>query len=81
MIPADHVAVGSRVRAKDVDTGTVRTLTFLGPWDVDVAAGIYSYRAPLSLSFMGRAVGDVVTVPVDRSEQTLEIVEIASGLA
>lgn len=81
MAAADVVTVGTRVHARNVETEEERTFVFLGPWDVDVPRGVYSYRAPLSHAFMGRSAGDVVTIPADGGEQDFEILEIASALA
>ncbi|MHC4592916.1 MAG: GreA/GreB family elongation factor, partial [Planctomycetota bacterium] len=61
MAQADHVTVGSRVRARNPSTGEVESLTFLGPWDARPEERIYAYNAPLGQAFMGRRAGDVVT--------------------
>ena len=76
-----YVTVGSRVRARNLETGKLETLTFLGPWDADPAAGIYSYRAPLSLAFMGAEVGATVKFSSEARERRWEIVEIEPALA
>jgi len=76
----DAVTIGSRIVSRDRDTGAKMTLTFLGPWDVDVEGGIYSYRAPLSQAFMGKMVGSVVEVELDREKKRFEVVVIESAL-
>jgi len=75
-----HVTVGSRVRARNLETGAIETFTFLGPWDADPAAGVYSYRAPLSHAFMGRAAGESVTFTSADGERRWEILEVAPAL-
>ena len=75
------VTVGSRVLARRTDTGEERTFTFLGPWDVDTKAGIYSYRAPLSLAFMGRKPGETIGLTLDRVDQNWEILSVESALS
>jgi transcription elongation factor GreA len=76
----DEVTVGSTVRVRNAATGEEREYTFLGPWDVRVEEGVYSYRAPLSLAFMGKAVGDEVEVTLDDETLTFEILEVRSAL-
>jgi transcription elongation GreA/GreB family factor len=80
MAEASYVTIGSRVRARRMDTGEEETLTFLGPWDADPKNGIYSYKAPLSLTFMGAAEGDTVTLERDHEQTSWEILEIESAL-
>jgi transcription elongation factor GreA len=76
----DSVTVGSRVVARDTESGVERTMTFLGPWDLDVENGIYSYRAPLSMAFMGKVVGSLVQVELDGEMRRYEIVSVESAL-
>jgi len=74
------VTVGSRVRARSLDTGAEETLIFLGPWDADISKHIYYYRAAMSLAFMGRAAGDTVVLKTDAGERRWEIIEIGPAL-
>jgi transcription elongation factor GreA len=74
------VSIGSRVSARDQNTGETKDFTFLGPWDVDTENGIYSYRAPLSLSFMGKKPGDVAVFDYDGEARRYEIISICSAL-
>jgi len=76
----DTVTVGSAVRARRLPDGEERTLRFFGPWDSDVENHIYFYRAPLSLAFMGKKAGDVVTYGEGANEQAWEILEVGPGL-
>ncbi|MEN8149995.1 MAG: GreA/GreB family elongation factor [Planctomycetota bacterium] len=76
----DIVTVGSRIVSRDAESGGEKTLTFLGPWDVDVEGGVFSYRAPLSQAFMGKKAGAVVEVEIDRETRRFEIVSIESAL-
>jgi len=75
-----EVSIGSRVTARDQNTGETKDFTFLGPWDVDTENGIYSYRAPLSLSFMGKKPGDVAVFDFDDETKRFEIIKIRSAL-
>ncbi len=74
------VSIGSKVTARDQNTGETKKFTFLGPWDVDTENGIYSYRAPLSLSFMGKKPGDVAVFDYDDETRRFEIISICSAL-
>jgi transcription elongation factor GreA len=74
------VSIGSRVTARDQTSGETKNFTFLGPWDADVEAGIFSYRAPLSLSFMGKKPGEVAVFDFDGETRRFEIVSICSAV-
>jgi len=76
----DTVTVGSKVRARNLDTGREESLTFLGPWDTDVAHGVYYYRAPLAQAFMGKAVGETVAFGEGENRRQWEVLEIAAGI-
>ncbi len=73
----DNITVGSTVKAKDSSSGALETFTFLGPWDADHDKGIFSYRAPFALAFMGKKVGETVTAPSGSGERTWEIVDVS----
>jgi len=79
MSDSETVTVGSRVKARDLGSGETITLTFLGPWDADPDAGVYSYRAPLSLAFMGKRAGDIVTWSTSETERRYEILEVEAA--
>jgi len=74
------VTVGSKVRARDAETGAEEAFTFLGPWDTDVQRRIFYYRAPLALAFMGKAVGETAVFGEGEKRRTWKIIEISSGL-
>ncbi len=80
MASADHVTVGSRVRARNLSSGQVEALTFLGPWDARPEDRVYAYNASLGLAFMGKRVGETVTFQVGTEERRWEIVAIEPGL-
>ena len=73
---SETVTVGSAVEVKDVVTSEVSTMTFLGPWDADHDAGIFAYLAELGLAFMGKAVGDRVSIEFDGQEHAWEILVV-----
>ena len=75
-ISTDKVTIGTAVLLRDVATGQEKTVTFLGPWDADIAQGVYSYLAPLGLRFMGKKVGEHVSASLDAAESEFEILRI-----
>jgi len=74
------VSIGSRVTARDQNTGETKDFTFLGPWDTDIDGGIFSYQAPMSLSFMGKKPGEVAVFDFDGQTRRFEIISISSAL-
>lgn len=73
---AHHVTVGSRVRAKNLDTGEERTFTFLGPWDAEPAEGVLAYNAPLGQAFMGAEAGETVIYRADTERRRWEVLSV-----
>jgi transcription elongation factor GreA len=80
MAAADHVTIGSEVKARNLATDQIERMIFLGPWDADHDNDIYSYRAMLGQAFMGRKVGDPAELASAGEQKTWEIVEISPGL-
>jgi transcription elongation factor GreA len=80
MAESTSVTIGSSVQVKDLSTGKSATFVFLGPWDADPNNKIYSYRAPLSLAFMGKSAGDIAVLSTDKGEQKWEILGIRAGI-
>lgn len=77
---SDYVNVGTRIRARDLDSGAEEVYTFLGIWDSDPDRGILSYTAPLSLAFMGRKTGETVEFGEGDERRSWEILEIGPGV-
>ena len=80
MAAGDFVNVGTQVVAKRLPDGPTETLTFLGPWDAKTDRGIYYYKAPLALAFMGRRVGETVTYQTDAGQTQWEVLEIRPAI-
>jgi len=80
MAQGDTVNIGTTVRARRFSTGQEETLTFLGPWDAATQKGIYFYKAPLALAFMGKAVGDTVVLQADAGEERWKILEVKPAI-
>jgi transcription elongation GreA/GreB family factor len=79
-VPSDHVGIGSRVVFREKETGETRTVTFLGPFDTDVEAGVYNYKAPFSQKVLGLRIGESGTVTLDGKDLELEVVSIENAL-
>jgi transcription elongation GreA/GreB family factor len=80
-VPTEHVGVGSQVMLRNLADGAQRVMTFLGPFDVDVDRGVYSYLAPVAQRLMGSDVGRRVTLTMDGRDTDFEIAAITNGLA
>ena len=80
-VPSEHVGVGSRVTLRNMADGNERVMTFLGPFETDVDAGVFNYSAPLSQRLMGRPVGDHVTLNIDGHEVEFEVAAISCAVA
>jgi len=76
MANVPHVTIGSRVRARNLESGEIETFTFLGPWDAEPADGVYSYKAPLSQAFMGAEVGQTVKFSMAGRQRSWEVIEV-----
>lgn len=80
-VPHDSVGVGSKVTLRRLDDQQEVEMSFLGPWDSDLAARVYSYQTPLAQSMMGKRVGDEVTLKIDGGEgRPYRIEKIGSAL-
>ena len=80
-VPEQGVGIGSRVTLRNVADGAERVMTFFGPFETDVDAGVFSYLAPVSQQLMGRQIGDHVKITTDGNEVEFEIVATANALA
>src|SRR5262249_38425094 len=79
-VPTDHIGVGSKATVKNLETGVVQSLTFLGPFEGDLERGIYNYKAPVTQKLMGLHVGENARVALDGHERAWEVLEITNGL-
>jgi transcription elongation factor GreA len=80
MTTTDFVNVGTRVTARDLETGKDETYAFLGVWDSDPDNHVLSYRAPLAMAFMGRKVSDQVEYGEEGDKRRWEILEVGPAL-
>jgi transcription elongation GreA/GreB family factor len=68
-IPVGLVSPGSRVELTEIDTDESRAYTILGPWDVDLEAGVISYTAPLVKGLLGCRPGDEARIVLPGGEE------------
>lgn len=72
-IDTSEVRVGTRVRLRNVATGSEREVTILGPWDSRPEESVYSYESEFAQALLGQRTGERVHV----AEGELEIGGIA----
>jgi transcription elongation factor GreA len=80
-VPTDSVGIGSRVRLRRLDDGREIDVSFLGPWETDVANRVFSYQTQLAQDLMGREVGEEVRLKLEGDEADYRIETISSALA
>lgn len=59
-LPADVVAMGSRVRFRDESTGTERTVRLVYPHEADIAASKVSILTPIGAGLIGLREGQSI---------------------
>ncbi|MEZ6194277.1 MAG: GreA/GreB family elongation factor [Planctomycetota bacterium] len=82
IVTDQEVAVGCRVRVRNLDADREESYTLLGPWDVDMERGIISYLAPLGRALLGRTVGGevLVNLPNGQTRYRVEAIEVAKKI-
>ena len=63
-VPADRVAMNSRVIYREEPRGVRRAVVLVHPIEADAAAGRVSVLSPVGLALLGRSAGSVVTLDV-----------------
>ncbi len=79
-ISTDAVVIGSKVTLEPTGGGQAVTVSFLGPWDGNVAERIFNYKAPIAQEMMGKTVGETVTMRLDGEEGQYVITELGVAL-
>lgn len=76
--PIDETLVcpGTRVKVRRMGDGKHLALTVLGPWDVDVEAGVISYLSPLAAGLLGSRAGAQVEIELPDGRATFEVLSI-----
>lgn len=77
----ERADIGTRVTLRNVQSGDIRTMTILGPFDANLDVGIYNYKAPVCQKVLGKRIGERATIAIAGEDAEYEITEIANGLA
>ena len=71
-VPTESVGVGSRVTLRRASDNAEIILSFLGPWESDLANRVYNYQTPLARELMGKTIGETITMEFEgQSDQFL----------
>jgi regulator of nucleoside diphosphate kinase len=77
-LPADRVAMNSKVTYREEPGGASRSVVLVHPIDADAAAGRVSVLSPVGLALLGRGVGSLVDVEIPGGKRfTIRILEAA----
>ena len=74
--PTHVVSIGTEVEDRESPTAEIESVTLLGAWDSEPARGILSYLSGIGKALIGKAVGEVATLPT--SDGTTRGVTITS---
>lgn len=81
-VSTDRVAFGTAFEARNLDSGQTERYTVLGRWEANPERNILSILAPFTSQFLGRAVGDELTVQrPDGNSTRYRITAIINALA
>ncbi len=75
-----QVSIGTTVSVKGVKDNQVDTYHILGAWDTNPEQGIISYKAAIAQSLLGRKCGEMVDLPTEAADRTVEILTIAAWI-
>ena len=76
-LPRDRAALGSTVRLREADGGTV-IYQLVMPEDADPGKGAISTASPIGRAIVGKELGDEISVPTPRGVRAFEIVELTT---
>ena len=76
-LSTEHVAVGSKVRLKDMEFGDEEEYQIVGSTEADPNAGRISDESPIGKAILGHKVGDIVEVEVPDGMVSFEVLEIS----
>ena len=75
-LSGDKVVFGATVKLLDVETDKEVTYTLVGELEADIKRRLISVTSPLARGLIGKAVGDLVTVPSPGGAREYELVEV-----
>ncbi|MEO8432321.1 MAG: GreA/GreB family elongation factor, partial [Acidobacteriota bacterium] len=61
-IDSSEVRVGTRVKVREIESGSEREATILGPWDSRPEENVYSYESEFAQGLLGRRAGERVSL-------------------
>jgi transcription elongation factor GreA len=74
-----RAGIGTRVRARDVETGETFDFELVGAIEADPTEGKISAAAPVARALFGRRAGAVVEVETPRGRTRLELLTVAAA--
>jgi len=75
-VPADRVAIGSRVTLLDLDSDQEVTYELVFPEVADLSRGLISIASPIGRSLVGLQDGDTVKVAIPSGTKRFEVLEL-----
>jgi regulator of nucleoside diphosphate kinase len=75
-IPRDVITLQSRVRVKDLETGTDATYLLVTPAHASPSAGTISVLSPVGAALLGRRQGDTIECPVPGGPRRLIVEQV-----
>lgn len=79
-VPTEFIGIGTKAVFRRVTDGQEYTMTFVGPWEADLAKGLFNYKAPLPQKVMGKRVGDEVDFDHTGASGTYRITSLHNSL-
>lgn len=76
-LPRDRAALGSTVRLREAEGGTV-VYQLVMPEDADPGKGFISTASPIGRAIVGKELGDEISVPTPGGVRDFEIVELTT---
>jgi len=76
-LDSDMVLLLSKVKVKNLDTGTVHEYTIVSPGESDFRTGKISTESPLGKGLLRKKVGDIAEIEVPAGKLRLEVLEIS----
>lgn len=76
-LSTEHVAVGSKVKLRDIEFDEEEEYQIVGSTEADPNAGRISDESPIGKAILGHKVGDIVEVEVPDGVISFEVLEIS----
>ena len=64
-IPADQVSIAQRIELTPVESGTPIVLSIMGADESDLTNKVYSYQSPFARQFLGKKIGEKVSLNLE----------------